>query len=141
MVPRPRCSAWRALFALPALLTALSLGGCLHGRHPTALTEPVTLNVENHNWLDITIYLMPGGSGRLRVGQVTGVSKATFTLTPAMLGGTGEVYLVADPIGSNQSVTERVLVHGGQIIEWVLEANLGSSTIAVWEPGLSPHPT
>lgn len=127
--------------ATVALLLAavwLAIPGCFLRRHRTATREEpalvadITLSVTNHNFLDVVVYVLHDGQ-RTRVGTVTGSSTQVFTLPRRLLGQGGEIQLYGDPIGSEDyALTELLLVHPGQYIEWTLESNLRRSSVGVY---------
>jgi hypothetical protein len=114
--------------------------GCFvfgHGR-PQAGPVPgvregeIALNVTNHNYLDIVIYVLHDGQ-QTRVGTVTGSSSAIFYLQAWLVGQGHEVRLYGAPIGStSHASTETLIVQPGQIIEWTLETDLRRSSVAVY---------
>ena len=124
--------AWAVAISLIATST-----GC-GGRHepeggaapdPNA---PTPLTINNNNWLDAIVFVYHDGEAS-RVGTVTAASSAHFFLAPWMLGPTRNIRLVAHPIGSSGSVnTELIHVQPGQFIEWRLENELATSTVAVY---------
>ncbi len=110
-----------------------SLAGCNRLRHssaPTVESAMVTVNIVNHNVLDMTIYMVNRGT-RARIGQVTATTRGSFRVRLGQLTG-GELQLYADPIGALQGVTSDV-VHlvDGQTVEWTLESDLARSFLSV----------
>jgi hypothetical protein len=92
----------------------------------------VTLEVTNHNYLDVIVYVIHDGQ-RTRVGSVTGSSVEVFTLPVRLIGQAHELRLYGDAIGSEDfAVTELLLVQPGQSIEWTLETDLRRSSVAVY---------
>jgi hypothetical protein len=95
-------------------------------------TAEVALEVENHGWSDIVIYLVRGTSVD-RLGMVGSLSTQTFVFPYRMLGVGTDVQLRADPIGNDRTFTsENVLVQPGQWIKWTLESDLTRSFLAVY---------
>lgn len=94
--------------------------------------EPVTLEVSNHNWLDMAIYVV-NGSQRIRVMTVVSTNVASVVLPRHLLGHGREIRLQADPIGESRRFTsERVFAYPGSTISWTLETDLRRSNVAVW---------
>jgi len=92
----------------------------------------IALRVTNHNFLDVTIYVVHDGQ-RTRVGTVTGSSSQVFFLPFRLLGQGREIQLLGDPIGSTQLArTERLVVQPGQYIDWTLETDLRRSSVGVY---------
>lgn len=86
-----------------ALLLA-PLAACVSKRAPRS-TEPATyVEVQNQSWLDQTIYVMRS-SQRVRIGQVTGNSRARLRIPAGMLFGATPLRFVADPVGSSRQAT------------------------------------
>jgi hypothetical protein len=91
----------------------------------------MALEVENHNWSDVVVYLMRGGQSR-RLGMVTAASTAHFTFPYRDLGTSGSARLRASAVGGPHAVTsENLLVQPGQWIKWTLESDLRRSFLAV----------
>jgi hypothetical protein len=91
----------------------------------------MALEVENHNWSDIVIYLIHGSQSH-RVGMVTAVSTAHFAFPYRHLGTGGNTRLRAYPVGGPRAVTsENLLVQPGQWVKWTLESDLRRSFVAV----------
>lgn len=92
----------------------------------------VTLQVTNHNYLDVVVYVIHDGQ-RTRIGTVTGSSTQSFTLPVHLIGQAHEIRLYGDAIGSEDyAVTELLLVQPGQYIEWTLETDLRRSSVGVY---------
>ncbi len=120
----------------PLLLTLL-FAGCAshHGTSQTttaaANNTPVELEVENHNWSDIVIYLVRGAQ-RQRLGMVTALGNTVFTFSYRRLGNSGDARLSAHAIGGSGYTSESLLVQPGQTIKWTLESDLSRSSLAVY---------
>ena len=131
--------AIRVGMVLAALL--LATPACFWHRKPApaarnaALDVPegeIALQVTNHNFLDVTIYVLHNGQ-RTRVGTVTGSSSQVFYLPGRLLGLGREIQLLGDPIGSTDfAVTETLIIQPGQYIEWTLETDLRRSSVGVY---------
>jgi len=95
-------------------------------------TAEVALEVENHGWSDIVIYLVRGTAVD-RLGMVGSLSTETFVFPFRKLGVGTDVRLRAYPIGGPRAFTsENVLVQPGQWIKWTLESDLTRSFLAVY---------
>jgi hypothetical protein len=130
----------------PALLAAFTAGCFIFGRGKPAPEAPlsapegeIALNVVNHNYLDVVIYVLHHGV-RTRVGSVTGSTSTVFLLPTRLLGQGREIQLRGYPIGAkdtalggqNYAFTEILVVQQGQYIEWTLETDLRRSSVAVY---------
>src|SRR5207302_9876535 len=115
---------------LAAARVALLVGasGCLLFHRGTAdprraLDVPegeIALNVTNHNYLDVVVYVLHDGI-QTRVGTVTGSSSTVFFLPARLLGQGREIQLYGDAIGNDSYArTEIIVVQRGQYIEWTL---------------------
>jgi hypothetical protein len=99
---------------------------------PSAATAEVALEVENHAWNDIIIYLVRGTAAD-RLGMVGGLNTQTFVFPYRKLGAGTDVRLRAYPIGGPRAFTsENVVVQPGQWIKWTLESDLTRSFLAVY---------
>lgn len=99
---------------------------------PSPATAEVALEVENHAWSDIVIYLVRGTSTD-RLGMVGSLSTETFIFPYRELGAGTDVRLRAYPIGGPRSYTsESLLVQPGQWVKWTLESDLTRSFLAVY---------
>jgi hypothetical protein len=115
---------------LPALVLVAAFG-CV--KHSVIQEEPevITIVVSNNNPLDITVYAV-NQSMRIRLGTVSTASTQRFTLPLHQISPTGELQLLADPVGSRRTTTSELIhVFGGQAIEWTLQADLRQSTLTI----------
>ena len=95
--------------------------------------ETVTLDVKNHNWLDVTIYIVHGGQ-RTRVLTVVATSSASIVVpNHALRNSGGQIRLLAHAIGNPATFTsETIVARPGMTIDWTLESDLKRSSLAVW---------
>lgn len=116
---------------------AAVLAACSHRGSPAAETAPGpdqgwTLTINNHHWLDVSIYVDSDGQ-RSHVGLVTATRSETFEMPARMIDAGRLISLEADPIGSPRGVrTNRFSVQLGQHVEWTLETVLERSAVSVW---------
>ena len=123
--------AIRLVLALAALMSSTPGCGFFSSRHPAPARSEVAVEVENHNWNDITIYLMAGGLP-YRLGMVTAFSNATFAFpSQRLLTGSG-LRLRALPVAGQPFTSEPILVQPGQAITWTLENDLDRSSFTVY---------
>jgi hypothetical protein len=119
------------------VLLSLALGGCAHRSMPGGPEQPgrdapVSIEVTNHNWSDVVIYLDRGNLSE-RLGMVTSQNTAFFTVPFLHLGPTGTARLRADPVGNMQSFSSEFLqVQPGQTIRWTLENDIERSFLGVY---------
>lgn len=116
-----------------ALGAALLLGACSttpKGRAGIAPASDYSLSVTNHNWLDVSVFVVRGGT-RFRVGDVTGNSSARLKI-PGRLVEAGVVQLLVDPVGSNEYyLTGPIMVTSEEGVELTVAPAMRMSTYAV----------
>ncbi len=119
-------------------LLALLLGCAAKSEDEEQDVEPshrdaeVALEVENHGWADVVIYLVRGTATE-RLGTVGSLNTKTFVFPYRRLGAGTDVRLRADPIGAERTFTsENLLVQPGQWIKWTLENDLTRSFLGVY---------
>jgi hypothetical protein len=127
----------RKWILVPTLLLA---GGCFLGSkapEPAPVTDAdwsgeVPLQVVNRHWLDVAVYVIHDGQ-RTRVGVAGGTAETQMMLPSRLLGVGGDIQLYGDPIGSDdRALTEVLVVHPGQFIQWSLEWGLERSSVGVY---------
>lgn len=126
---------------LGLLAATLAAGGCAPMfnnsgaeamRAPAAANGEVLVRVRNHNWADMTVYVVRNGT-RARLGTVTSMTESVFPVPRGFGMAHADVQLLADPIGSNHGYrTDLILVSPGQTIDLTLENNINLSNYAVW---------
>jgi hypothetical protein len=94
-------------------------------------SNSVLVEVESHNWNDITVYLLSGGLPE-RLGMVTALGGATFDFSSHHLNSSTGIRLRALPVAGHAFTTETILVFPGQVITWTLENNLEASSHSVY---------
>jgi hypothetical protein len=63
---------------------------------------------------------------------VSTASSQRFTLSLHQISPTGELQLLADPVGSRRTMTsEAIHVFAGQAIEWILQVDLRQSSLTI----------
>lgn len=115
---------------------AAGIAGCRHrgteAPAPADRDAAVIVEVENHYYGDVVIYLARGGQ-RQRLGMVTALSTAEFKFPWRQLSLTGTSRLVASPIaGARSYSSDPLYVQPGQSISWTLESDLGRSSLSVF---------
>jgi hypothetical protein len=135
-VERCRLLLGRWPAAVVAFLAASPSCGLLFPRHESVQntsSQPSTVlvEVESHNWSDVTVYLLAGGLPQ-RLGMVTALGQASFDFPSQRLYTSGGVRLRALPMAGQPFTTETILVLPGQVISWTLENNLDASSFSVY---------
>ncbi len=129
-----RTSGMAMAAAIAAGAAACTTAGTT-GRPANALAGEIeaTVEVTNNNWSDMVVYAQRNGS-RMRLGTVTSMTTSSFDLPVAFVAGSGELFFVVDPIGSDRTYrSPAVMVGRGQRVEFLLENNLALSSLSVWE--------
>jgi hypothetical protein len=107
------------------LLTLLLALACAGGRSddasPGPTSGPATLEVENQNFLDMTVYVV-NGSARQRIGVAGGNATTSLTIPERLIrGGATPLRFLCDPIGGRGlPVTEEIVVVPGDVVELVI---------------------
>jgi hypothetical protein len=119
-----------------SVLCLASTSACGSARHlkesPSPDNSEIQLEVENHHWSDVVVYLMNGSQSQ-RLGTVGGVSTDRFIFPYRQLATGGRVRLRAHPVGGQGSFTsEDVVIQSGQGLKWTLESDLKRSTLSVY---------
>ena len=121
---------------LAALVIAGALAGCAKHRisdDDMAGDNSSTLQVVNHHWGDVDIYVIRDGQ-RTRVGQVTASREENFVLAKSVTSGGGTLQLQAHAVGRSGAISsESIAVRpGGMQITWTLENNLTRATLVFY---------
>ena len=120
---------WCVRASVIALLATLP--GCV--KHSVIPDEPdtITIRVSNNNPLDMTVYAV-NQSMRIRLGTVSTASTQRFEVSLHQVSPTGELQLLADPIGSRRTMrSESIHVSAGQVVEWILQVDLRQSSLTI----------
>jgi hypothetical protein len=109
----------RALVLL-SLLVATTACGAMMRRGPVVEGEPTTVEVQNQNFLDMTVYVW-SGQQRVRLGTVTGLTTRVLTLPRSMVFGTATVRFEMNPIGSRERpMSQEITVREGEQIVLII---------------------
>lgn len=138
-----RVPVWVAICGL------LATAGCA-SRHPRAAEQPLpdnvlVLEVENHNWSDVLIYVIHDGT-RSRFLEVSAAKTMTEPIPARFVGANGILRLLIHRIGgaddsvllvrrsgvSDDYLTPAVSVRTGNTVSLTLESDLQRSTLGVW---------
>jgi hypothetical protein len=92
----------------------------------------VPIEVESHFMGDVVIYLVRG-SDRQRIGMVTALSTAEFSIPWRRLTSSEGNRLLAYPIAGRAAyASDPLVLQPGQSIKWTLESDLNRSSLAVY---------
>ncbi|HKP28138.1 MAG TPA: hypothetical protein VJU15_02005 [Gemmatimonadales bacterium] len=86
--------------AAALLLVTAACGG--KSAPPVDPMAPAYVEVQNQGFLDMTVYALRSGQ-RIRLGQVSGNSTATFELPRTVVNPGLPIRFQADPIGGNRT--------------------------------------
>src|SRR2546421_673204 len=115
---------------LGVTLAAIACAGRHHSQSEP--TPDIPLKVTNHNWLDVTIYVLHDGQ-RTRVGSVTGSSTQQFTLPGRLLGQSHLLALLGEAIGSsNYARTEVLNIQAGEYLQLTAGTEFPRSSVGVY---------
>src|SRR4051812_25730077 len=90
----------------------------------------VDVQVANHNWADVVVYLNHG-STRTRLGSVGTARSSDFRFPASYAHGTS-ITLLVTPIGSpTRFESERFTVQPGQTVYWTIESTLVRSSLMI----------
>ena len=121
-----------------SLLAAAVLSACAR-RQPIA-EEPVppppadavVLEVENHNWADVVLYVVHDGV-HTRFAQIAGARNVSMKIPPQLQGQMGVIRIAARRIGGNDSfVSQAISLRGNSSVRFTIESSLGRSSVGVW---------
>jgi broad specificity phosphatase PhoE len=94
--------------------------------------ESVVLEVENHNWSDIVVYVSHDGVAT-RLALVTANTNTSVPVPPHLLGSLGIVRLAVRRIGGTDSyASEPISVRTGSTLRLTVETRVATSSVAVW---------
>lgn len=133
-------------FAVCGLVAAAA--GCAGHTKPVeeALSpDTLVLEVENHNWSDVLIYVIHDGT-RSRFLELAAAKSAVEPIPARFVGSTGMLQLLIHRIGgaddsvilvrgrgvSDDYLTPTVSVRTGNTVSLTLESDLQRSTLGVW---------
>ncbi len=123
------------LLALSLAIAAILATGCRSPdrdfgvRHQA--DRPIQVQVQNHNFLDVTVYAR-GGSRNVRLGNVTGKSSGRLTIDPRAINIVSGLQLLVDPIGSRRVfLSEAVYPGPGAVVVLQVGAELDMSFVSL----------
>jgi hypothetical protein len=96
------------------------------------VVEDLTLEVENHNWSDIVVFITHDGVTS-RLTQVTASTNLSCLIPKHFVSALGVVRLTVRRIGGADSyASEPISVRTGSTLRLTVESRVASSSIAVW---------
>ena len=119
------------------LVAAAFLPACVHRQaafeEALALpTEPVVLEVENHNWADIVLYVVHDGV-QTRFAQVAAAHNVSIEIPTKLQGQMGVIRIAARRIGGTDSyLSQAISLRGGSAVRFTIESSLSRSSVGVW---------
>jgi hypothetical protein len=79
-----------------------------------ALADSTSIIVNNQGLLDMTMYVLEGGSLRRRLGTANGLTRTRIAIPRSLVGNGRDLQFLADPIGARgNSVSQRIFVSPG----------------------------
>jgi hypothetical protein len=98
----------------------------------TTPADPVVLEVENHNWADIVLYVLHDGI-QTRFTQVAAAHNVSIAIPPRLQGQMGVIRLAARRIGGTDSfVSQAISLRGSSAVRLTIESSLNHSSVGVW---------
>jgi hypothetical protein len=124
-------NAQRAVLMLMLVVMAAS---CSRGQRTASsplASGPVSVRVENHNWVNVVVYVLHGGQ-RTRLGMATGNKTTDLTIPYWIVGQSSTIQLKGDAVGSSDRIiTDAVTVRPWMQLDWSLETDLSRSALAI----------
>lgn len=100
--------------------------------NPSPNDDDLVLQVDNHNWSDVLIYILHDGK-QTRFLEVTGARSVAQPVPPRLVSSNGTIRLLVHRIGGlDDYLSPTVSVRGGRTIALTLEGQLHMSTVGVW---------
>lgn len=93
---------------------------------------PVVLEVENHNWADVVLYVLHDGI-QTRFAQVAAAHNLSIEIPERLQGQMGVIRIAARRIGGTDSfVSQAISLRGNSAVRFTIESNLNRSSVGVW---------
>src|SRR6185295_5871567 len=93
---------------------------------------PVVLEVENHNWADVVLYVVHDGV-QTRCLQVAAAHNASIEIPERLQGQMGVIQIAARRIGGTDSfVSQAISLRGNSSVRLTIESSLSRSSVGVW---------
>jgi hypothetical protein len=94
--------------------------------------QTVILDVQNHNWADVIIYVVHDGR-RTRLNTVRATRTTSLIIPPRLVGQIGNLQLIARRVGAyDRYISPSISIRTGSTVVLTLESDLSRSSVAVW---------
>jgi len=117
---------------------AAAMIACRGGQFPEdvlaepSATQTVILDVQNHNWADVIIYVVHDGR-RTRLNTVRATRTTSLIIPPRLIGQVGNLQLIARRVGAyDRYISPSISIRTGTTVVLTLESDLSRSSVAVW---------
>ena len=124
-----------SFFAMAALLSACARAhpvGESFADSPALPPDPVKLQVENHNWADIVLYIVHDGI-QTRLTQIAAAHDVSLDIPPQLQGQMGVIRLAVRRIGGTDSyLSQAISLRGNSEVRFTIESSLSRSSVGVW---------
>jgi hypothetical protein len=129
----------RSLATLASGFLAASVGACAARHAPAAgnadsvlAAEQLVLEIENHNWSDVVVFILHDGRSA-RLAQVTAGRSISVPLLARHVSAMGTFQLAVHPIGGSSDYrSEALSARTGKTVRLTVENTVGRSSVAVW---------
>ena len=128
----------RAFRTTLGIALAAAMLGCRGSQFPEDMlseaspTETVILDVQNHNWADVIIYVVHDGR-RMRLNTVRATRTTSLIIPPRLIGQVGNLQLIARRVGAyDRYISPSISIRTGSTVVLTLESDLSRSSVAVW---------
>jgi len=122
-------------FAVAALLSACARAHPVadsFADSPALPPDPVKLQVENHNWADIVLYIVHDGI-QTRFTQIAAAHDVSMEIPPTLQGQMGVIRLAVRRIGGTDSyLSQAISLRGNSEVRFTIESSLSRSSVGVW---------
>ena len=99
---------------------------------PAPPAVPIILDVENHNWADVVLYVVHDGR-QTRLTSVGAAHDLSVEIPPQLQGEMGIIRLAVRRIGGRDSyLSESISLRGGPSVRLTIESNISRSSVGVW---------
>jgi hypothetical protein len=122
-------------FAFAAILSACAQAhpvGESFVDSPALPPDPVKLEVENHNWADIVLYVVHDGI-QTRLTNIAAAHDVSMEIPAQLQGQMGVIRLAIRRIGGNDSyLSQAISLRGNSEVRFTIESSLSRSSVGVW---------